>query len=98
MIERYLVDSEYSYSVKIKIGIHSGSSLAVNSNDKLDYFGTTVNKAARIQGLAEGGEIVMETKWDDDDLPVHEGFERIKFQSELKGIKGDQNLVRWKLT
>ncbi|MCC5814280.1 MAG: adenylate/guanylate cyclase domain-containing protein [Leptospira sp.] len=84
-------------NVKVKIGIHSGSSLAVNSNDKLDYFGTTVNKAARIQGLAEGDEIVMEERFDSDDLPVSEGFQRKTFQSELKGLTGSLKLVRWKL-
>jgi class 3 adenylate cyclase len=37
----------------IKIGIHAGPCLAVMLNDRLDYFGSTVNIAARVQGLAE---------------------------------------------
>jgi class 3 adenylate cyclase len=36
----------------LKIGIHEGPCLAVTLNDRLDYFGQTVNIAARIQGLA----------------------------------------------
>ena len=36
----------------LKIGIHEGPCLAVMLNDRLDYFGTTVNIAARVQGLA----------------------------------------------
>jgi len=36
----------------LKIGIHEGPSLAVMLNDRLDYFGQTVNIAARVQGLA----------------------------------------------
>lgn len=36
----------------IKIGIHEGPCLAVTLNDQLDYFGQTVNIAARVQGLA----------------------------------------------
>jgi class 3 adenylate cyclase len=36
----------------LKIGLHEGPCLAVMLNDKLDYFGQTVNIAARIQGLA----------------------------------------------
>ena len=36
----------------VKIGIHEGSCLAVTLNDRLDYFGQTVNIAARVQGLA----------------------------------------------
>lgn len=36
----------------LKIGIHEGPCLAVNLNDRQDYFGQTVNIAARVQGLA----------------------------------------------
>ena len=36
----------------LKIGLHEGPCLAVMLNDRLDYFGQTVNIAARIQGLA----------------------------------------------
>ncbi|MES2634905.1 MAG: adenylate/guanylate cyclase domain-containing protein [Pseudomonadota bacterium] len=36
----------------LKIGIHEGPCLAVTLNDRLDYFGQTVNIAARVQGLA----------------------------------------------
>ncbi|HEY9764935.1 MAG TPA: DUF5939 domain-containing protein [Chroococcales cyanobacterium] len=40
----------------LKVGIHEGPCIAVNSNDKVDYFGQTVNMAARIQGLAGSEE------------------------------------------
>jgi class 3 adenylate cyclase len=43
--------------LQIKIGLHEGPCLAVTSNDRLDYFGQTVNIAARVQGLAEGRAI-----------------------------------------
>jgi class 3 adenylate cyclase len=36
----------------LKIGVHEGPCLAVMVNDRLDYFGQTVNIAARVQGLA----------------------------------------------
>jgi len=36
----------------LKIGMHEGPCLAVMLNDRLDYFGQTVNIAARVQGLA----------------------------------------------
>ncbi len=36
----------------LKIGVHEGPCLAVMLNDRLDYFGQTVNIAARVQGLA----------------------------------------------
>jgi class 3 adenylate cyclase len=37
----------------VKIGIHEGPCLAVTLNDRLDYFGQTVNIAARVQSLAD---------------------------------------------
>lgn len=43
----------------LKIGIHRGTSIAVTLNDRLDYFGQTVNIAARVQGLAGAEEIYM---------------------------------------
>lgn len=41
----------------LKVGLHTGPVLAVNANERLDFFGQTVNLAARVQGLAEAGEI-----------------------------------------
>jgi class 3 adenylate cyclase len=43
----------------LKIGLHTGASIAVTLNERLDYFGQTVNIAARVQNLAGGDEICM---------------------------------------
>jgi class 3 adenylate cyclase len=43
----------------LKIGVHKGPLIAVNLNDRLDYFGQTVNIAARVQGLADADEICV---------------------------------------
>jgi len=45
--------------IYIKIGIHRGAAIAVTLNERLDYFGQSINIAARIQGLANGDEIYM---------------------------------------
>ena len=45
--------------VILKIGLHSGPSIAVTLNERLDYFGQAVNIAARVQGLAEGDDICL---------------------------------------
>ena len=45
--------------IEIKIGIHSGPTILVTLNNRLDYFGSTVNLAARIQGIAQPNEIVL---------------------------------------
>jgi hypothetical protein len=41
----------------LKIGIHEGPCLAVTLNDRQDYFGQTVNVAARVQGVADARAI-----------------------------------------
>ncbi len=43
----------------LKIGIHEGPCLAVTLNDMQDYFGQTVNMAARVQGLASSRAIFV---------------------------------------
>ena len=42
-----------------KLGVHAGPSVVVTLNDRLDYFGSTVNMAARLQGQSAGGDIVL---------------------------------------
>ncbi|HEX5501263.1 MAG TPA: adenylate/guanylate cyclase domain-containing protein [Thermomicrobiales bacterium] len=42
----------------LKVGVHAGACFAVTLNDRLDYFGTAVNLAARAQQVARGGEVV----------------------------------------
>jgi class 3 adenylate cyclase len=44
-------------SLTVKIGVHEGPCLAVMLNDRLDYFGQTVNIAARVQTLAPAHSI-----------------------------------------
>jgi len=46
-------------AIEIKIGLHEGSCIAITNDGSLDYFGGTVNLAARLQSEARGGEIVL---------------------------------------
>ncbi|MCS6984739.1 MAG: adenylate/guanylate cyclase domain-containing protein [Leptospiraceae bacterium] len=45
--------------IRLRVGIHYGDCLAVNLNTGLDYFGKTVNTAAKLQSLAAANEIVF---------------------------------------
>ncbi len=49
---RAMNEARGSEDLLLKIGIHEGPCLAVTLNDRQDYFGQTVNIAARVQGLA----------------------------------------------
>src|SRR5580704_14904071 len=55
---RDLNDVRSREDLLLKIGIHEGPCLAVVLNDRQDYFGTTVNIAARVQGLADSRAIL----------------------------------------
>jgi class 3 adenylate cyclase len=39
--------------------MHSGPCIAVTLNDRLDYFGSVVNIAARLEGQSEGDDLVV---------------------------------------
>jgi class 3 adenylate cyclase len=43
----------------LKVGLHRGAAIAVTFNDRLDYFGQTVNIAARVEALANGDDIYL---------------------------------------
>jgi class 3 adenylate cyclase len=56
---RHLNAERGSDDIGLKVGLHCGSSIAVTSNDSLDYFGQTVNIAARVQALADYDEVYL---------------------------------------
>jgi class 3 adenylate cyclase/predicted RNA-binding Zn-ribbon protein involved in translation (DUF1610 family) len=71
----------------LKIGIHSGHSIVVSLNDRLDYFGQTVNIASRVQGLADAGEICVSE--DVYTFPgVREAINTLRIDSEQVTVKG----------
>lgn len=53
------LESDQEEGLILRIGVHSGPCIAVESNDRLDYFGQTVNIAARVENVAGAGEIVI---------------------------------------
>ncbi len=87
----------------LKIGIHHGPCIVVNLNDRLDYFGSTVNIAARLPGFSKGGEVIFSE-------PVYSDPEVIgfleknarpnalaRFESEIKGYEEPFHLWRMKI-
>jgi class 3 adenylate cyclase len=80
----------------LKIGIHRGSSIAVTLNDRLDYFGQTVNIAARVQALAEGDEICLTRDVHDAAgvAALLSPFAVAHDHAQLKGVGGEMEVVR----
>jgi class 3 adenylate cyclase len=48
-----------STALGLRVGLHHGPAIAVTLNDQVDYFGQTVNIAARVEGLADAGEVTL---------------------------------------
>ena len=76
--------------VAIKLGVHEGPCIAVTLNGRLDYFGTTVNMAARLQGKSEGGDLVISEAVAEDPLVAHmlDALDCKSETTELKGFVG----------
>ena len=76
----------------LKAGIHHGHCIAVNLNDTFDYFGSTVNIAARLEGLSTGNEVILSGPvYNDSDVQNY--LEKMKatlavsnFETNLKGF------------
>jgi class 3 adenylate cyclase len=81
----------------LKIGLHSGPCIAVELNERLDYFGRTVNIAARVQGLAASGEIVcteiVYTAPGVSEVVAAAGLVSSRVSASLRGISGDVPIV-----
>jgi class 3 adenylate cyclase len=87
--------------LSIKVGIHYGPCIVVNLNDRLDYFGSTVNIAARLPNFSQGGEVIV-TEAIRNDQEVITFLEKnarpnsiIRFQGEIRGY--DQSMELWKI-
>jgi class 3 adenylate cyclase len=74
----------------VKIGIHEGPCLAVMLNERQDYFGQTVNIAARVQSLSTSQEIHITGPVIDSPAVVtileREAIKPIQKQAALRGI------------
>lgn len=82
----------------LKVGLHEGPALAVTSEERLDYFGQTVNVAARVQGLAQAGEIWLTPTVMDSpgvgNLLRQAGWQAEEHLVSLKGVGGKTRVHR----
>ncbi|RZN20102.1 adenylate/guanylate cyclase domain-containing protein [Bradyrhizobium sp. Leo121] len=94
-IERY--NAEHGDpSIILKIGAHCGPSIAVTLNENLDYFGQTVNVAARVQALADAGEICLsEALYSAPGVSqLLAGHNVVAFDAPLRGVEGHACVYR----
>jgi adenylate cyclase len=86
----------------LKLGAHEGPVIAMTANDHLDYFGRTVNLAARIGEQSRGGDIVvlrdLLNRASSSLFVDHAGVVTESFNAQLRGFESEQNLVRLVVT
>ena len=77
--------------LRLKCSINQGPSLAINQNDRLDYFGTTVNVASRLCSVSTGSDIVVSERVRRDPgvarLPSDPG-ERLSARPDSAALRG----------
>ena len=91
-----------SAPMTLKAGLHTGPCIAVTLNDRLDYFGSTVNMAARLEGLSTGNDVVISGAFYAD--PEVQEFIRDRgaeinataFEMHLKGFD-DEQFQLWRI-
>jgi class 3 adenylate cyclase len=83
-------------AIILKMGAHCGPSIAVTLNENLDYFGQTVNIAARVQSFADAGEICLT-----EALYTASGVRELlagrdveEFDAPLRGLQGNARVYR----
>lgn len=57
-LHRFNQENPDKINIEIRIGLHMGQ-VTVENNINLDLFGRHVNRASRVEGLADGGQIYM---------------------------------------
>jgi class 3 adenylate cyclase len=78
----------------LKAGVHTGPCIAVTLNDRLDYFGSTVNMAARLESLSTGDDVIISRAlYDDPEVRTFVAGENLlatPFEMLLKGFQEER--------
>ena len=97
--EKFRLDAANGELTGIKLGLFAGPCYVVSANEAIDYFGQTVNCAARVQHCAATGEIVFEeevfARLPEADKAKLRLVERL--ETRVKGVAEPLSLVRTKL-
>ncbi|MDY7231955.1 adenylate/guanylate cyclase domain-containing protein [Hyalangium rubrum] len=90
--------SREGVKLQLKVGLHSGPCIAVELNERLDYFGQTVNLAARVQGVASADEIaITEPVYGApgaQDIIRAAALSATRERALLKGVEGETTVYR----
>jgi class 3 adenylate cyclase len=94
---RFRASERDGHHLSLKVGVFVGPCYVVTANGVLDYFGQTVNVAARLQGAAGAGELVLADTLAEQAFTqgwLGPGLARERFQAELKGLDAPLTATR----
>jgi class 3 adenylate cyclase len=100
--QQRLADANSRQPLTLKAGVHVGPCIAVTLNDRLDYFGSTVNLAARLEGQSTGEDIVISSEvYDDPEVrsflgETGNGLVARRFEIPLKGFD-EEKFALWRV-
>ena len=82
--------------IVLKLGLHAGPCIAVTTGDVLDYFGATVNVAARLENQCRGGEVIVseDVAGDAETAAALADRTRIEETAMLRGVSAPVRFVR----
>jgi class 3 adenylate cyclase len=87
--------------LQLKAGLHTGPCIAVTLNERLDYFGSTVNMAARLEGLSSGADVIISRVVFEDpevsELMQSGEYEAEPFEMSLKGFE-EESAELWRVS
>jgi class 3 adenylate cyclase len=82
--------------IVLKLGLHAGPCIAVTTGDVLDYFGATVNIAARLEHQCRGGEVIVSEDVAEDAETAAALADRTQIEETaiLRGVSAPVRFVR----
>jgi class 3 adenylate cyclase len=82
--------------IVLKLGLHQGACIAVTAGDVLDYFGSTVNTASRLEHQCRGGEAIISEAVlaDPEAREALNGREVAEDSATLRGLNEPVRFVR----
>ena len=81
--------------LELKVGVHTGPCIAITQNGALDYFGSTVNLAARLVSLSTGADVVVSGDVLADPEVAELALDREPVEATLKGF--EESLELWRV-
>jgi class 3 adenylate cyclase len=100
-VQQALAEPTDGRPLQLKAGLNTGPCIAVTLNDRLDYFGSTVNMAARLECLSSGADVIISRSVYEDprvqELIQQDHFDAVPFDMKLKGFE-NESFELWRVS